>query len=687
MTQETAYFAMGGGLDLVTPPISRSPGAAIGGYNYEPRPEGYRRVAGFERYDGRPLASSASYWTLVFTGGTAAIAVGNTVTAAGGAAGVVLMAVVDGGSWATGTATGRLVLAGVTGVFAAGQALSVGGTVRATAGGGAVERGAGTDGDDRAWLSLAVERARSLTGPVPGSGPVRGIAMLRGTVYAVRDNAAGTQAVLHRAGDSGWQSCALGWVLAFAVGSAEFTEGQTVTGTSSSATGTITRVVVERGDWTTGDAVGQLVLPATAGAFTDGEVITSATGTARTDGTAAANRLEPGGRYEFAVHGFGGAADGVRLYGCNGVNRAFEWDGAVFVPIRTGLAPDRPSHIAAHGGRLFVAMAGSLLASALGNPLSWQVIEDAGEIAFGDEITALLSGYAGVLAVFGRRRTGILYGTVFAGEAADAEFKVISEEAGAEPGSVQHLSQPVCLDERGVRALAAVQEYGDFAAGTLSRPIKPWLDARRGVGVTCSLRVREADQYRLFWGDGAGLVLDMSGGKPAFMPLSLGRVLRCAVSGDGPDGQEWLLAGDEGGFVHRVDSGTSFDGAPVPALLRLAFNHLKSPTQVKRFHKATLEVRSQPQATLRFTADFGYGDPDLPSAAEQGFQVAGSGGFWNEGGWDEFYWSSPAEGLAQAHMDGSGTNVSFAIAAAEAAEPPHTLHGMTLHFSRRGMVR
>lgn len=686
MTQETAYFAMGGGLDLVTPPISRSPGAAIGGYNYEPRPEGYRRVAGYERYDGRPLASAASYWTLAFTAGTAALATGDTVTAPDAAA-VVLAVLVEDGSWGAGTAAGRLVLTAVTGTVAAGQALSVGGTVRAHAAGGAVERGAGNDSDDRAWLAAAVEGARSTIGPVPGAGPVRGVAVLRGTVYAVRDDAGGTQGVLHRATATGWQPCALGWTLAFGIGSAAFEEGQTVTGATSGATGTITRVVVERGDWTTGDAAGQLVLSATSGAFADGEVIASATGSAQADGTAAANRLEPGGRYEFAVYGFGGAADGARLYGCNGVNRAFEWDGVVFVPIRTGLDPDRPAHIAAHNNRLFVAMAGSLLASALGNPLSWQVIEDAGEIAFGDEITALLSGYAGVLAVFGRSRTGILYGTVFTGEAADAEFKVISEEAGALPGSVQHLSQPVCLDDRGVRGLAAVQEYGDFAAGTLSRLIKPWLDARRGAAVACSLRVREADQYRLFWDDGSGLVMDIGGGRPAFMPLALGRALRCAVSGDGPDGREWLLAGDDAGVVHRLDSGVSFDGARVPALLRLAFNHLKSPTQVKRFHKATLEVRTQPQATLLFTADCSYGDPDLPSAAEQGFQVAGSGGFWNEGEWDLFYWSSSVEGLAQAHMDGSGTNVSFAIASEADDEAPHTLHGMTLHFSRRGMVR
>ena len=681
MIRETASFPLGGGLDLVTPPIRRSPGTAIGGHNYEPRPEGYRRVAGFERYDGRPLASSASYGTLDFTGGTAAIAAGDTVTSATATA-QVLAVMVDGGAWAAGTAAGRLVLAPLSGTITAGQALSVGGAVRAMAAADAVECGAVTDGDHRAWQALAVERTRSLIGPVPGSGPVRGVAMLHGTVYALRDDDAGTRTALYRAGDSGWQPCALGWTLGFTDGSAKFAEGQTVTGTSSGATGLIARVVTGRGAWADGDAAGRLMLSAVTGTFAHGEVLASPAGLARVDGGAAVNRLEPGGRYEFTVHGFAGAAGAVRLYGCDGINRAFEWDGAVFTPIDTGLIPDRPSHIAAHGGRLFVAAAGMLRASAPGNPLVWE-----GEgLAFGDGITALLSGHAGVLTVYGRSRTGIVHGT-----GADEGLILVSGEAGAEPGSVQLLSQPVGLDGGGVRALA-VRDGGGLCPVTLSRRIGPWLDTRRGVPVACSLRVRGTGQYRVFWEDGTGLVMDTGGDAPAFMPLSLGRVLRCAVSGTGPDGRDWLLAGDDDGFVLRLDSGTSFDGARVPALLRLAFNHLGTPAQMKRFHKATLETHAGTRATLRFTADFGYGDPGLPPAAEQAVRVAGDGGFWNENAWDGFHWSAPMEGVAQAYIDGSGTNVSFAIAAGDDAadpadEPPHTLHGMTIHFSRRGMAQ
>jgi hypothetical protein len=53
MVQQTPYFPLGGGLDLITPAIAQKPGSAIGALNYEPASNGYRRVEGYERFDGR----------------------------------------------------------------------------------------------------------------------------------------------------------------------------------------------------------------------------------------------------------------------------------------------------------------------------------------------------------------------------------------------------------------------------------------------------------------------------------------------------------------------------------------------------------------------------------------------------------------------------------------------------------
>ncbi|CAO3403510.1 hypothetical protein [Azospirillum palustre] len=693
MTQTTQHFATVGGLDLVTPAILRNPGAALGGVNYEPRKEGYTRTAGFERVDGRPLASTASYWVLPFDAGTAAVAEGNTVTGGtSGATGEALIAaVVESGTYGASTAAGFLVLTAVAGTFQDNETLKVGGVTKATANGTATERGASNDPDDRTWRQDAIETQRAKIGAVPGSGPIRGVWRYNGALYAFRNNAGGTACVMHKATVAGWVAQALGSRVRFITGTGAIIEGQTVTGAASGASGIVTRVVVREGDWTGGNAAaGQLIFATISGAFVNGENLQVGGVTkAVADGGSAAITPLPGGRYEFATYNFTGLAGADRMYGCDGINPAFEWDGSVFVPILTGMAIDAPRHLAAHSNYLFLSFDASLQFSGLGDPYAWSVLTGAGELSIGQTITGMVAGYAGTMPIWGRNRLAILYGTVFSGSAADGELKTITEEAGAIEWSVQAMAQPVWLDDRGVRNLASTQEFGDFQAGSLSRLIKPYLDAKRRAGATvvASLRVRDLNQWRLFWSDGTGLVMDLSSDGPAFMPLDLGKVVRCAVSVEGADGAEQLYFGSDDGYVYRLDSGTSFDGQPLEAYVRLAFNHLGSPTLNKRFHKATVEVTAAPNTTLYASADFDYGNPDLPSAAEQGFDVAGRGGFWNEANWNEFYWSAPVEGIAEAYIDGSGVSISLAIGTEATYEDPHTIHGLTLHHSARGLRR
>lgn len=692
MTQQTAYFPTTGGLDLVTPPITRKPGFAIGGKNYLPRAEGYKRIAGIERYDGRALASAASYWVLHFDAGTATIAEGATVTGGtSGATGKALIAaVVSSGSYGGSDAAGYLVLTNVNGTFQDNEALKVSGVTKCTANGTTARRGASNDTDDATWLQDAIETQRALIGAVPGSGPIRGVWMFNGETYAFRDNVGGTACEVYRSSALGWLSLPLGYRLKFNTGSAAISEGQTVTGATSGASGVVTRVAQRSGAFGTSDAAGTLTFTSITGTFQNGENLQVGGVTkAKADGASATNTLPAGGHYEFATYNFTGLSGGARMYGVNGVGPAFEIDsGGVFVPIYTGMTADTPKHLRCHANYLFLSFDASEQFSGLGDPYAWTPILGAGELSIGETITGK-EVYAGALVIFGRNRIGILYGTVFSGTEADGVLKVITEEAGAIEWSVQAMSQPIFLDDRGVRALASVQEYGDFQAGTLSKLIKPLLDDKRanGATVTASLRVRDLDEYRLFFSDGTGLVMDLSAGRPQFMPLDYGMVIRCAASAEDSSGNEVLLAGSDDGYVYRMDSGNDLDGEALDWLLRLTFNNLGSPTTNKRFHKATAEVRANPSATLRATADFSYGDPELPSLPGQSFTVSGGGGFLNEADWNEFYWSSRVEGLAEAHIDGIGTSISMAVAGSAAYEAPHTIHGLTLHYSPRGLAR
>lgn len=60
MTQATQTFLLRGGLNLITPPVSIPAGQAIAAVNYEPDVAGYSRIGGFERFDGHPQPSDSS---------------------------------------------------------------------------------------------------------------------------------------------------------------------------------------------------------------------------------------------------------------------------------------------------------------------------------------------------------------------------------------------------------------------------------------------------------------------------------------------------------------------------------------------------------------------------------------------------------------------------------------------------
>ena len=64
MARSVEHFLLRGGLDFVSSPLSIDPGRAWRGTNFECVEAGYRRIAGFERFDGRPSPSGATYYVI-----------------------------------------------------------------------------------------------------------------------------------------------------------------------------------------------------------------------------------------------------------------------------------------------------------------------------------------------------------------------------------------------------------------------------------------------------------------------------------------------------------------------------------------------------------------------------------------------------------------------------------------------
>lgn len=664
-----------GGLDQVTPTLSLAPGVARRAANFECSiTGGYTRIAGYERFDGRAKPSDAKYNLLACTL-TAEVAVGTVIMgAASGASGVVI-----------GVDVGYLIITREIGALLAGE-----GIVANSQPVGQIDQvlGVASDGlKDATYLAMAADYYRNFIGPVPGSGPVRGVAMFAGALFAWRDNAAGNALVMYRSSTSGWTQVSLGYELGFNGGLLEIRDGVTVVGATSGATGVVGRVAYETGDWAAHTAEGRLILNSRTGVFAAGENL-------KVDGVVCAVctspaqqiTLQPGGRVESVVANFGGGVASYRLYGCDSKNRAFEFDGTTYAPIRTGMAVDAPEHIAFHKQHLFLTFGASLQFSGLGFPHQWTPLMGAGELAMNGPITNLLQlpgdQSSGALAVYTRSDTSVLYGT------SSVDFKLVAFNTGtgAFAYTAQNIDQAYVLDDRGIMSLGTSLNFGNFVPASLTMTLRPYILLRRQLA-TASTVNREKGQYRIFFSDANALYMTVLNGRVlGTMPIQfLNPVLVC-TEGENAQGDALSFFGSDNGYVYQMDAGTSFDGLGIPANLSLVYNSVKSPRILKRFRKASVELTGDSYAQIGFGYDLAYRTTALSQSGDLGYESDLRSSFWDSMTWDNFVWDGSEVSPTEVELEGTGENMAIRISSVSAIIKPFTVNNIIVHYSmRRGL--
>lgn len=383
---KTKYYALEGGLDVVTPALKVRPGRALAMVNFEPWYQGgYRRISGYERFDGRPRPSDATF-TGFEVSTVAGLSLRDTITDdVTGANGILIGIWDDDGTYGSDWI-------GVTkvtgGAFGNGNACNGGAF---TIDNVPVLLAAPATSFTETFLLEAELEYRDDILVVPGANQVRGAWQRLGDVYAIRDNVGVTAGILHVASATGWTTTGVTMAeyILFDAGlaaGANVVEGDTLTGGTSGATGTIHRIVLHGGSnaWD-GTGEGYFVLTGVAGGpFQNNEALESPalTTVATADGVNVTFAFSVGGVYRFLNHNFFGGASTYRIYGCNGVDPGFEIDenkicSPILMPVNpvTGQVPptnNTPFLVEEHRNHLFFAFeGGSVQHSVLGLPLNW----------------------------------------------------------------------------------------------------------------------------------------------------------------------------------------------------------------------------------------------------------------------------------------------------------------------------
>ncbi len=661
---------LGGGLDQVTPTLRLKPGVLRDVVNFECSVfGGYTRIQGYEPFDGRPSPANAVYQS-VMVSAVGSIVAGSAINGqTSGATGVVIAVV------------GLTVyFTKATGAFTNGENVRIGVTVQ-----GIVTGTGGQVGDpetNASYLFLASEAYRTDITAVPGSGQLRGAIFYKNVLYAFRNNAGGTAVDIYKSSAGGWVNVPLGKELSFNTGlAAGIVDGNTVTGATSGATGVVARVVLESGSFSGGTAAGRLILSSTTGVFVNGENLQVAgTNRATCVGTQAQIVIAPNGRFEFDIGSFAGASS-QKVYGIDGVNRGFEFDGTTYVPIKTGMPSDIPKHLVVHKKHLFFAFGASVQFSGLGLPYQFTVLTGGGEIVLDADVSAFLtqpgSQSGGALSVWTQDNTYMLYGS----SSADWNLTQFNVGTGAYPNTASNLEQTYTFGTRGLVGLATSLNYGNFDAASLTLNLRPFVQSRRTL-TTCAIVNREKSQYRVFFSDGYGLYATIVNGKfIGACPVFFANAVQTICTGASDNGTETTFFTSTDGFVYKLDAGTSFAGAQIPASFTLTYNHKQSPRTIKRYRRNSVEMSGSGFARFDVGYSFSYGSSEYEGQLNNSYALALTPSLWDSFTWDNFFWDGKNLAPIEAELNGTAENIAVSIGCTSAQYQPFTINSFILHYT------
>jgi hypothetical protein len=639
-----------------------NPGCIIAGKNYEPGISGgYRRIDGYERYDGRPSPSDASYYHMDVTL-SATVSVGDTVTGVtSGATGVVAV-----------SESTYLDVTKIVGTFQA-EDITVSGSVVGSITATPVE------GEDTAFLDAVAQNASAdiYRDDIQKPGTtVYGLGMLNGVLYCFADGK------IYKPSASGWVEVPLYSELSFDSGVGLISDGDAITQLSSGATADVKRVVLEAGEWGT-DAAGRLILDNIVGTFDNtNDLQVSGTTQATSTSTVSAITLTTGGRYETIEHNFY-ATGSKRMYGCDGVNYGFEFDGDVYVPIHTGMPTDAPTHVIAHKSMLFFLFdGGSQMNSGIGTPYEYTAISGALDLGLGDTGTGFGHLQGNALGIFSRNQSKQLLGN----NNTDFVLDNISSDAGCLPWTIQNMGNLFGLDDRGIVVISQTQKYGNFELSALSRPIQKEI-TRFKKHVIASCVYRDRNQYRLYGDDGSGIIMTVRQKGIDFSVFEYPVTVSAICSGEDTDGDSVVYFADTDGWVYQADKGSSFDGEEIEAFLILPFNHVGSPTVRKAWRKMFFDIAPDLYTSIKVSADFSYADSGIPETVIEDVQINGLGGYWDVDNFGEFFYDAPIVNSEGVRVSGVGTNISAIVYSKSDIDLGHDINGVILHYTLRRLKR
>jgi hypothetical protein len=254
------------------------------------------------------------------------------------------------------------------------------------------------------------------------------------------------------------------------------------------------------------------------------------------------------------------------------------------------------------------------------------------------------------------------------------------------------LSDTYFVTNSGLTSFTATDAYGDFEEGILSKKVQRTLLSKLDF-ITASAMKKKSNQYRLFFNDSTAIYFTFKDKRvKGATIIELDHVVNC-ITRDSEDNLYFGSVGDRGagtpedplvpgGYVYKMDSGTSFDGEDITASFTSSYHSYGSPRHWKRFRSILFEITAPPFTEIAVTPRYDYNGKDLPDATEEARLFLGSGGIWGISLWGSFIWGSAASvENPMFYTRGRGVNMGVEVSYSSKYLEPHTVHNIITDYT------
>lgn len=353
-------------------------------------------------------------------------------------------------------------------------------------------------------------------------------------------------------------------------------------------------------------------------------------------------------------------------------------------------APQGQKYVQEFGGYLWLSDGtGSLTFSAPNDDNDYNAIDGAGEINVGFDVVGL-GLWRGALYVFGSQRIAQVTGT----SAADWIVTPLTDNVGMTGAySLQEVNGDlIFLSNDGLRTISGTARIFDRELGVISRPISTLIVPMGGENLT-SVVVKTKSQYRLFQGTGStdkatapgiiGTLKLQTNGSVAWEWSKTQGILAASTDSGVFNEAELVLHGGFDGYVYKQESGTTFDGADIPALYQTPYLVFNDPNIRKIPQKLCANFRTGGDVTLSLGVLFDYADPAVSNPSDTIIDLSGGAGIWDSGlTWDSasLFWDSVPLTRKCAYIVGSGFSCSFLFSSS--GGPDYSLQAYVINFAQ-----